>query len=240
MKKFTKFLILPALILCSMVTLFACGGKPEGIKIISTFKTEYYVGENLDVTGGIIEYTKDKNTIHIAIEEEMITGFSSETEGTRNMVLSYIDNQTDQIYTLKIAYTIKAIPAYPLDANATITYKSIKPVSEETEDVYYGIMFKNNIMQIGIYSDNMHFESNEFASHITIYLREFNKQTESWEIITMAAAEKYFKLTNITENSFTMGIYAMPGARPDIETTPVITDAPAIQTFNFEKVDLSI
>lgn len=77
MKKWTKFLILPALILCSLFSLFACGKTQDGIKIHSEFKTVYYVGEELDLTGGIIDYTSEGNTVQVVISEEMVSGFST-------------------------------------------------------------------------------------------------------------------------------------------------------------------
>lgn len=72
-----------------------------GIKIHTNFKTEYEVGEALDVSNGKITYTdkSGKETI-VAVDASMITSFSTENEGHRDMILTYKGE------TITIAYNV--------------------------------------------------------------------------------------------------------------------------------------
>ena len=108
------------LVLLPCAALFvACGGPEDGIEIRSSFKTTYYVGDALDVTGGIIDYTDDGKTIQVAITDEMISGFSTATEGTRDLVLTY------EGYTETISYTVSIRPTF-LMGNSL--YRSVEKV----------------------------------------------------------------------------------------------------------------
>ncbi len=112
MKKALKFFVLPMLMICSLFTLVACGGNttPDGISLHSEFKTEYYLGETLDTAGGILDYTKDGQTTHVAITPLMVSSFSTETVGTREMVVTYTDVTIEKTYTLLVSYTVTEDP----------------------------------------------------------------------------------------------------------------------------------
>lgn len=45
---------------CFSVLLVGCSKTNAKIEIASQFKTTYYVGEELDVVGGILKYTDEK------------------------------------------------------------------------------------------------------------------------------------------------------------------------------------
>lgn len=72
----------------------------DGISINTSFKTEYYMGEKLDLTGGTLNYTKDGNTKQVNITSDMVNGFTSVSSGTRTLVISY------QGFTCTVPYTI--------------------------------------------------------------------------------------------------------------------------------------
>ncbi len=103
MKKITKFFVLPMLMICSLFTLVACGETPtpDGIELHSSFRTEYYIGESLDLAGGILEYTHEGITIPVAIEESMVSGFTTEMAGTREMVVTY------ETYAITVSYSVR-------------------------------------------------------------------------------------------------------------------------------------
>ena len=65
-------------------------------------KTEYYVGEQLDVTGGSLLY-KDANgnETEVALLSTMVSGFESDEVGTFELTITYKDA------TLKLNYKIK-------------------------------------------------------------------------------------------------------------------------------------
>ena len=131
MKKFIKkfgalFLSLALiLVIVPVATIFAgCGNKSEGgeefeekLEVKASFKTEYYAGEELDVTGGILEYTNEEgNSTYVIVESSMISAFTTETAGSRQMILSYND------LTILIPYTVKH---YDLESSALYAKQSV-------------------------------------------------------------------------------------------------------------------
>ncbi len=238
MKKLSKILILPVLILCSMFVLSACGEtgeKKDGLTLNSAFKTEYYVGETLDVTGGILDFTKNGETTQIIIENSMVSGFSSETAATRNMVVSHTD--AGKTYTITVKYVVKEIPAYPLDATGTVKYKSATTMGSNGN--YGAMMFTGTQIQVGYYSDDMTWELEDATtSHSSIHSREFNKAKGCWEIITKARNGVYFKLTDITEDSFTLEGYKMANTDglTETEIDPILEGAVLQDRLHINKV----
>lgn len=106
----------------------------SGIKINTAFKTEYYMGENLDVSGGIIDYTDRNNTTQqIAIYENMVSGFTSATAGTRNLIV------THGSYTCMIPYTVKEA----FSVKDSMIYK----INDEDSQVF-GCLFKDNATKL--------------------------------------------------------------------------------------------
>ncbi len=89
------------IILSAMFLMTACNQTPDGIKINSEFKTTYDIGDKLDVTGGIIDYTIDGKTTQIVLTDDMITGFTTEQVGERNLVITY------EGFTLTIPYMVR-------------------------------------------------------------------------------------------------------------------------------------
>lgn len=117
MKKLLKFIVLPIMLLSCALMVSGCLDKPEDkIAIHTPFKTVYYVGEELDVIGGILNYTKDGKTTQVAITNTMITGFNTLNAGNYNMIITY------EGLTVVVPYTINNIPELTLNCN--IIYKS--------------------------------------------------------------------------------------------------------------------
>lgn len=109
MKNITKKIAL----ICSFVFVFAatilftgCNKDLEDLQIHTGFKTEYFVGESLDLTNGKLIYTdkEGKETI-VSIKESMISSFSTATAGSREMVITYNNK------TLLYSYTVAEAPA---------------------------------------------------------------------------------------------------------------------------------
>ena len=105
MNKFKKILLtfaLVATICLSSLVLFACNEKTNTIEIAKSFKTTYFVGEDLDVTGGTIKYyDKDGKVTTVDIQENMVSMFDNEKPGKRKLKITYEDK------TLMVNYTIK-------------------------------------------------------------------------------------------------------------------------------------
>ena len=83
----------------------------EKIEMFSQFKSKYYIGEELNLTGGILLYTdaNGKKT-YVPIEEDMISGFTNDTYGERNIVITYED------FTMLYPYTVKYQPTLSIEA----------------------------------------------------------------------------------------------------------------------------
>ena len=183
----------------------------DGISIHTNLKTTYYVGESLDVTGGIINYTVDGHTTQVAVTENMVTGFSSTTTGTRNMIITY------QGQTTTVSYSINEIPAF-LTTNSV--YKSATTVDMGTGELSYVKMKyvvngNNSILKFLMVSDNGNAYDNpnyeEWNSSYVVDLSLSKTFTnESWNatanaVIPMGSvnnATLTITMTNITEISF--------------------------------------
>ena len=96
MKKFSKIFLAIALIMISALSfaLVGCGEKEsvtKGISLYTNFKTEYVVGEELDLINGKIEYTDENgNKILVAITEDMISSFSTTTVMLKLVLLIFL------------------------------------------------------------------------------------------------------------------------------------------------------
>lgn len=147
MKKSLKFIVLPIMLLSCALMVSACQKPEDKVAIHTPFKTVYYVGDELDVTGGILNYTKDGTTTQVVITSSMITGFTSATAGTFNMVIYY-----DGL-SVVVPYTVNSIPELNLDLN-----KLYRSEYQESENSYmYAKFIASN--RIGMF-----FSSTQFTS----------------------------------------------------------------------------
>lgn len=82
-----------------------CGaGEPEakdGISVSTSFINDYYQGQDLDVTGGVLAYTKDGETVDVNITSDMISNFDSSKVGSGSMTITYEGFTTTVNYTVK-------------------------------------------------------------------------------------------------------------------------------------------
>ncbi len=116
MTKKLKFSIIIAFAL--MLTLFAgvlagCGsGNDDNAQIVvrsDMIKTEYVVGEKLEITGGVLEYVLNGKTTHIQITKEMISNFSTEKVGSYAMIVTYNGKTTTVGYTVNKGFDLSKI-----------------------------------------------------------------------------------------------------------------------------------
>ena len=76
----------------------------SSLALSASFKTEYFVGEDLIVEGGTLTATyEDSNSESITITPDMITNFDSTTAGSRMLTITYKSK------TVEVPYLIKAI-----------------------------------------------------------------------------------------------------------------------------------
>ena len=161
----------------------------DGIKINTSFKTEYCMGDTLDVTGGILDYTKDGKTTQVVITSTMVSGFTSSTTGTRRVVITY-DGFTCMVsYTIKDARCIEDNVAYYLS-----TYNGY-------------LIFFDNLSKMTMGGT----ESGQEATDVSeiMYVKD-----GGWDLIekklvdgkyelTYGSEYERFKVVNITETGFT-------------------------------------
>ena len=105
LKKLLSCFALVLTIVCSCIIFSGC--EQERLKLTHEFKTEYYINESLDVTNGKMEYTDDdgvKNEVTITADMVDPDSFTTETVGTRELVINYNN------YTLKVQYTVMDYP----------------------------------------------------------------------------------------------------------------------------------
>lgn len=98
-------MVVPALLMLMLVPLIlaGCGGSKTNLKLTTPFnKTEYYLGEELNVNGGVLTYTDENGEENVVIvEESFVTGFDSSTPGTKMMTIIY-ENKT-----VSVSYVVK-------------------------------------------------------------------------------------------------------------------------------------
>ena len=84
--------------------------KPQGLFLGITFKTQpktqYRVGEALDITGVILtKHYSDETTLETALTADMVSGFHSAQPGTYMLTVVYTENGTHAELTYEITVT---------------------------------------------------------------------------------------------------------------------------------------
>lgn len=152
------------------------GENPQVVlSIYSDFDTTYYVGQTLNISGGILNYTKDGKTNKVAITEEMISGFSTDTAGNRNMIVTYQDEQ------LLINYTVKEIPTKS-NVSTSKVYKS-QTVSIDGRNVISYIRFDyvGNTLRFKLVNAASSEESSKYAYNAAIWNEPVGQNGISYE-----------------------------------------------------------
>lgn len=204
--------------------LTACGGgngntpgentQKDGLSIHTNFDTTYYVGQDLDVTGGILNYTKDGKTTQIAVTESMISGFITKKAGNRNMIVTYEGE------TLLINYTVNELPTKPNVSTSKVYKSSIiaNPTTGKGEYAYVrfhylgeNLYFKTaepsaNDPESNYVYDSVVWDEKVESEALTA---TFDINTETWSMKWtsnyIAPTIKGFVFNNVTEESFEMG-----------------------------------
>ncbi|MGN1222101.1 MAG: bacterial Ig-like domain-containing protein [Christensenellales bacterium] len=195
MKKANKIILSIALVLILALPVFAGGCflfDNEKIELYTSFKTEYEIGEKLDLTNGKIEYTdaNGKKTI-VEITTDMITAFNSDTVGNRDLIVTYKGN------TITVPYKIN--PPFPI-TNAIYRYEQI---SDETNVTVFFSFDLPNVIR---------FDYGKIDSGYTIsgtYTKTYadNKWTCSFSLTDTSDGSVYNgTITNISETSITVTV----------------------------------
>lgn len=214
------------LVLAGAGLLTACGGEntpdglggektPDGLSIYSNFDTTYYVGQSLDVLGGILDYTKDGKTKKIAITEDMITGFSTEKAGSRSMVVTY------QGETLVINYIVKEIPTKSNVSTSKVYKSQVVSMNGETAVAYVRFNYVGDDLHFKFVEGDPEASSNytydasiwnepvgQYGISYTSKLdTSFDIDTEVWTFTCVddyssVVTPTYFTFNNVKENTF--------------------------------------
>lgn len=184
---------------CSLSDLFGENKNVEGIMLHTAFKTEYDVGEALDVTNGKIQYTNEngKKTI-VAIQEDMISGFNTATEGQRGMIVTYKDCTIVVDYTVYKIYDIEIGALYYCNPSEMIAAQNAIQGTNYDPNLYYDyVSFSSSNSAAFSYSnitpnhitDNGGFASQQYISCTSKI--ENHKKIYSFTTATGASIEIY-------------------------------------------------
>ena len=100
-KSLLTILFASIMLLCSMLLLTACGGTSPTLKVESSFKTDYFLNEELSTAGGVFVYTDgDGKSTYINASETNIVGFDSSTSGEKKLYVSYQDATVEVPYNV--------------------------------------------------------------------------------------------------------------------------------------------
>lgn len=101
--------VLALIVLIIPAFMSGCFGDKKGkLELFNSFKTEYYVGDDLDLTNGKLKYTdKESNVTYVDILESMVSDFNTTTVGSRTLLITYQD------LTLEVDYTVSEEPVAP-------------------------------------------------------------------------------------------------------------------------------
>ena len=146
-KKILNILLVAVVAFTSIFILSACGEEKEPYIEAHNLITEYYMGEDLILEGASVRFYEDKDSKEyetIPLTREMVTGFSTDTAGSRTMTITY------KTYTTKLDYTVKELTnEYALElynqARENLLSNPKWYVSSEETDVQYIIDNVNNV-----------------------------------------------------------------------------------------------
>lgn len=89
------------LIISSLFIFTGCGPKVASIEISQEFQTFYQLGENVNTAGGIITVTyENEKTESVAITNDMVSSFTNDTVGQKNMIITYGGQTCEVSYTV--------------------------------------------------------------------------------------------------------------------------------------------
>ena len=166
------------------------------IEIGTTFKTEYVLNEELNLTGGSLVYTsiEGQETV-VDLTEELVYGFDSSTKGQKELIVNY------EGLTLKVPYTVSnfAFGEYTAYVQRTIYNEDgrIEDLQMESTSTY--IIFNEDLTGL-FYNGN---EENAFTYNFDVdgnvtfntpvQLQEMTCQYSDNEIIMLASTADEYK-----------------------------------------------
>ncbi len=205
MKVFKKIALSFALVLAiclPSVLLAACGNK-EKLSLVQTFKTEYYVGQDLDITGGILKYVDEEGkSVNVGLQESMVSVFSTEKPGSKKMVITYEDE------TLLVDYIVK-----PWDVQENVYYSDSEQQLGEGAHVF--VKFDpalNKVTTVTTLTNpfDPEEEKSETSSQMT---KGYDDDGNIYYVFQYAISldgqtttNVTYKITNITKDSFKMDL----------------------------------
>ena len=133
MKKVKNTVIAVIMFAILLIPAFVAGCSfVPGLVLYDRFKTEYYVGEDLDLTGGLIKYTKDGESEYVEVTLSMVTGFNSLTVGNKQLTITYKDK------SIKVSYRVIAKEDTGNGGNDNSSVKTLSLKTSFKTDYYVG------------------------------------------------------------------------------------------------------
>lgn len=140
MKKINKILTLFVFVLVMFLPIFAAGCQETGdpyIVIGRPFLTEYYVGEEINLELGTIEYTNKKgktSVINATDPAIQISNFSTAAVGNYTLTLTYNGCSVDVDYSVSVLYdAVDTKGAYYLGSVASVLAEKYNETNHYTQ-----------------------------------------------------------------------------------------------------------
>lgn len=159
---------------------------PE-LTIAQDFKTVYYVGETLDVTGGWVKYTDGKNEETVIITSDMVTGFDSSKPRHAMLTIHY------ESAILSISYTV-----LPNDLKLNQRYYRYEG-QQKTEDYYIFSRENNRLLGKGVFDGSEIGGDNSAPDGL---IGHSNSDGFIEYVYMTSVGLRHVKIYDITNNSF--------------------------------------
>ncbi len=139
-KKFSLVLPIIAILAFVMLALTGCNDTPTGLTWKTQFeKSTYYIGETLDVSGGVVNYTDDEgNLIEKEVVPSDVTNFDTTSFGEKEMTVTVDDK------TLDFSYTVKNLKLGTYQGSQMVTYDVSSKRSSSSNISYINIEFNSD------------------------------------------------------------------------------------------------
>ena len=196
---------------CSLSDLF---GPKEGIKLHTAFKTEYEVGEGIDLTNGKIEYTDEEgNSTVVVITVNMVSGFNTQTPGNRQMIITYNDKTLLVDYTVYKIYDIEVGALYYHNPSQMRAVQNTITGENEDPGLYYDYVkfYSTTSVDFAFSStapqnagDDIFFSPSDCTSSVENHVKTYSWTMEltgaEIEVIVLSDTTIRFKVNSEAEN----------------------------------------
>lgn len=195
--KVIQILCIFALALFMPLVMQGCNKNEAKLTLNQAFKVYYEVGEELNVDGGILKYvSKDGEEIFEDVKEDMVSGFTTQSAGTRTMIITFNEK------TVKVTYSV-----FEMGLKSDIWYIS-NELAPGFDDRY--LVMKFDLARGKFSSNSATIEDMPEYGDSNINWMYYTKIVEKEGIVltfseeTQSGMRSQFTIKNIGNNTFSM------------------------------------